>query len=102
MPSSRRAASYPAKTENVDDVGFTQAIIEFAHKRWSTSPSKTLLAGYSNGGHLCYRIALELGSTLISGVAVHCANLPTAENSDCVPLEGDAVPICIINGTAGG
>lgn len=97
---SRKAVNYPAKVENIDDVAFTKAIIELAHQKWSTSLTKTLIAGYSNGGHMCYRLALELGSDVISGVAIHCANLPTFDNSDCVPIESDAIPICIINGTA--
>ncbi|KAH9824033.1 Alpha/Beta hydrolase protein [Melampsora americana] len=97
---SRRAVNYPAKVENINDIAFTKAIIDFAHKRWSTSLAKTLIAGYSNGGHMCYRLALELGSSLISGVAIHCANLPTSDNSDCIPIQSDAIPICIINGTA--
>ncbi|KAA1106019.1 hypothetical protein PGT21_026788 [Puccinia graminis f. sp. tritici] len=97
---SRKAASYPAKLENIDDVGFTKSIIQYSSKKWSTCPRRTLIAGYSNGGHMCYRLALELGSAYIAGVAIHCANLPTEDNSDCATLIGDAVPICIVNGTA--
>jgi polyhydroxybutyrate depolymerase len=87
--------------ENIDDVGFTTSIIQHSAKNWSTCPERTLIAGYSNGGHMCYRLALELGSRYIAGVAVHCANLPTDDNSDCSTLLNDAVPICIVNGTAG-
>ncbi|EFP74598.1 uncharacterized protein PGTG_00554 [Puccinia graminis f. sp. tritici CRL 75-36-700-3] len=97
---SRKAAAYPAKMENIDDVGFTTSIIQYSAKNWSTCPQRTLIAGYSNGGHMCYRLALELGSRYIAGVAVHCANLPTEDNSDCATLLNDAVPICIVNGTA--
>ncbi|POW00206.1 hypothetical protein PSHT_13166 [Puccinia striiformis] len=97
---SRKAASYPAKMENIDDVGFTKSIIQYSSKMWSTCPQRTLIAGYSNGGHMCYRLALELGSRYIAGVAIHCANLPTEDNSDCATRIGDAVPICIVNGTA--
>jgi hypothetical protein len=50
---------------------------------------------------MCYRLTLELGSRYICGVAIHCANLPTEDNSDCATLHDDAVPICIVNGTAG-
>ncbi|KAI9604530.1 hypothetical protein KEM48_000647 [Puccinia striiformis f. sp. tritici PST-130] len=97
---SRKAATYPAKQENIDDVGFTKSIIQYSHQNFSSCPRRTLLAGYSNGGHMCYRLVLELGSRYIAGVAIHCANLPTKENSDCATLLGDAVPICIVNGTA--
>ncbi|WAQ81121.1 hypothetical protein PtA15_1A460 [Puccinia triticina] len=97
---SRKAAAYPAKLENIDDVGFTKSIIQYSSENWSTCPQRTLVAGYSNGGHMCYRLALELGSSYIAGVAIHCANLPTDDNSDCATLLGDAVPICIVNGTA--
>ncbi|PLW08882.1 hypothetical protein PCANC_23831 [Puccinia coronata f. sp. avenae] len=97
---SRKAAAYPAKLENIDDVGFTKSIIQYSSKTWSSSPQRTLIAGYSNGGHMCYRLTLELGSRYICGVAIHCANLPTEDNSDCATLHDDAVPICIVNGTA--
>lgn len=97
---SRKAASYPAKLENIDDVSFTKSIIQYASKTWLTSPQRTLIVGYSNGGHLCYRLALELGSRYIAGVGIHCANLPSEDNSECTPLPGDAVPICVVNGTS--
>ncbi|KAI8452193.1 Alpha/Beta hydrolase protein [Phakopsora pachyrhizi] len=97
---SRKAVSYPAKVENVDDIEFTKLIIEYASTNWHTSPQKTLIAGYSNGGHLCYRLILELGSEYIAGAAIHCANLPTDDNSDCKPIPLDSVPVVIFNGTA--
>ncbi|MBW0528247.1 hypothetical protein O181_067962 [Austropuccinia psidii MF-1] len=97
---SRKAVTYPAKLEQIDDVGFTKAIIEYSAKRWSTFINRTFIIGYSNGGHLCYRLAFELGSSYIAGVAIHCANLPTDDNSDCTPLACDPIPICIVNGTA--
>lgn len=97
---SRLAAPYPAKLENIDDVGFTKSIIQFAAKAWQTSPKRTLIVGYSNGGHMCYRLALELGSSFIAAVGIHCANLPSEDNFDCTPIPGDATPICIINGTS--
>ncbi|KAI8458847.1 hypothetical protein BY996DRAFT_6822017 [Phakopsora pachyrhizi] len=75
-------------------------IIEYASNQWNTSPQRTLVAGYSNGGHFCYRLILELGSEYIAGAAIHCANLPTDENSDCKPIPLDSIPVVIFNGTA--
>ncbi|CAH7675621.1 hypothetical protein PPACK8108_LOCUS10653 [Phakopsora pachyrhizi] len=92
---SRKAVSYPAKTEDIDDIGFTKMIIEYASNQWNTSPQRTLVAGYSNGGHFCYRLILELGSEYIAGAAIHCANLPTDENSDCKPIPLDSIPVVI-------
>ncbi|POW06340.1 hypothetical protein PSHT_10403 [Puccinia striiformis] len=69
--------------ENIDHIGFTKSIIQYFSKNWLTCPQRTLIAGYSHGGHMCYCLALELGSRYIAEVAIHCATLRTEDNSDC-------------------
>ncbi|KNE93471.1 hypothetical protein PSTG_13105 [Puccinia striiformis f. sp. tritici PST-78] len=69
--------------ENIDHIGFTKSIIQYFSKNWLTCPQRTLIAGYSHGGHMCYCLALELGSRYIAEVAIHCPTLRTEDNSDC-------------------
>jgi polyhydroxybutyrate depolymerase len=55
-------------------------------------------AGWSNGGQLGYRFALERAN-LFAGVAAISASLPVPTNLACTP-SGAAMPMMIINGTA--
>ncbi|KAI7956429.1 hypothetical protein MJO28_003524 [Puccinia striiformis f. sp. tritici] len=80
--SSRKATSYLAKMENIDHIGFTKSIIQYFSKNWLTCPQRTLIAGYSHGGHMCYCLALELSSRYIAEVAIHFPTLRTEDNFD--------------------
>ena len=51
----------------------------------------------SNGGHFCYKLALE-APNWIDGIAAISANLPIDANLDC-RKKGQFVPVLIINGT---
>ena len=53
--------------------------------------------GYSNGGHMAFRLALE-APELLAGVAAVAANLPAPENMDC-HASGRPIPVLMINGT---
>jgi polyhydroxybutyrate depolymerase len=93
----RRRAPYAAKRLRIDDVGFVRALIDHFHASHRIDRSRVYVVGYSNGGHLGYRLALE-APDLVRAVAVIGANLPTDENSDCVPINGET-PVLIINGS---
>lgn len=93
----RRSADYPARTQNIDDKGLIAALIQRFASQYDTDPQRAFLAGYSNGGHLGLRIALEQPH-LLAGVAAIAANLPTDDNLDCTP-SGQAVPVLFMNGT---
>ncbi|MBD9482238.1 dienelactone hydrolase family protein [Pseudomonas sp. PDM14] len=93
----RRSADYPARAQNIDDKGLIAALIQrFAHQH-GADPQRAFLTGYSNGGQLGLRIALE-NPTLLAGVAAFAANLPTDDNLACTP-SGQAVPVLLMNGT---
>lgn len=83
-----------AKKENVDDVAFINAIIG----KYNVAPEKVFLFGYSAGGMMAYRIAMEQPHS-VAAIATICASLPTPETNLCsIP---DTLPrIMIINGTA--
>lgn len=92
---ARRKGNWPAKTLGVDDVGFLRDLVQHVHEEHGRGP--VFAAGYSNGGHMCFRLALE-APDLVDGVAVFGANMPTDDN--CVsPPATRPVPAMFVNGT---
>ena len=95
----RRAADYSARTLNIDDVGFMRAIVAQLVTQQHANPGEVYALGYSNGGHMALRLALETPD-LVRGVIVIAANLPTVENLECPLAELPARSIVLIEGTA--
>lgn len=93
----RRAADYPARAQNIDDKGLIAALIQRFASDHDADARRAFLTGYSNGGQLGLRIALEQPQ-LLAGVAAFAANLPTDANLDCSP-SGHPVPVLLMNGT---
>lgn len=93
----RRTADYPARTQNIDDIGLIAALIQRFASEHNADARRSFLTGYSNGGHLGLRIALEQPQ-LLAGIAAFAANLPTDDNLDC-KASGQAVPVLLMNGT---
>jgi len=94
----RAGASYRANLENIDDVGFLQALAGQLAREHGADLSRVYVAGISNGGHMAYRMGLEAPDS-IAGIAAIAANLPVADNLDCVPT-AQPVATLVINGTA--
>jgi len=95
----RKAASYAARKENIDDVGFALAIIEKMHARYQIEPARVFAVGYSSGAQMAIRLALEAPQRL-AGIAVIAAGVPTPDNLDCKPNDGPwPVPAIVIDGT---
>ncbi|MET1077245.1 MAG: PHB depolymerase family esterase [Pseudomonas sp.] len=93
----RRLADYPARAQNIDDKGLIAALIQRFAEQQGADPRRAFLAGYSNGGQLGLRIALEQ-PTLLAGIAAVSANLPSDDNLAC-HVVGQAVPVLFMNGT---
>lgn len=93
----RRTADYPARAQNIDDKGLIAALIQHLSSEHNVDARRVFLTGYSNGGHLGLRIALEQPQ-LLAGVAAFAANLPSDDNLDCQPVAG-GVPLLLLNGT---
>lgn len=87
-----------ATRRNVDDVGFTRALIAWFASRHGIDRSRVFVAGFSNGGQMCFRLALEMADE-IAGFAAMAANRPAPSDSKCPP-EHIAVPMMLLNGTA--
>lgn len=94
----RKTASYPARTMNIDDKSFISQIIDKFNKEYKIDPKRVFATGYSNGGHLAFRLAMEMPNR-ITAIAAIAASLPTPSNNDCQESK-KFVPTMIINGTA--
>lgn len=93
----RKSAEYKANTENIDDVAFVAAMVEFFSIDREISSGQVFIAGHSNGGHMAYRLALETPE-MLGAVAVIGANLPVDENLNC-QKSGKPVSVAVFNGT---
>ncbi len=93
----RKDAKYPARTQNIDDVGFVRAIINRFRKSNDIDPRRIFAMGYSNGGHMTYRLISELPGQ-IKAIASVAANFPAPGNNVCPPIRGP-IPTLTITGT---
>jgi len=93
----REAGSDPARTMNIDDLGFIEALLNRFQREHAVNPKRVFAMGLSLGGHMSFRLALERPD-LVSAIAAAGANLPTPDNNVC-HASGAAVPALLINGT---
>jgi polyhydroxybutyrate depolymerase len=82
----RAAAGYSARLRNVDDVGFLGSLITHLHYSHGIDLNKVFAVGFSNGGQMVYRLAME-SPEWFRGLAVIGAGMPTEDNLDCIPEE---------------
>jgi polyhydroxybutyrate depolymerase len=75
----RVAASYSARTLDIDDVGFMHAIVDALALSHGIDRRRVFAFGYSNGGHMAMRLAAE-APDLVAGIIVSNANVPTSDN----------------------
>ncbi len=94
----RAAAPYSANKKNIDDIAFLSAMIDFFVAEQHANPDRVYVTGFSNGGQLAYRVALELPER-VAAVAPVAASLPDDANFDC-KKSGKPVAIMVLNGTA--
>lgn len=92
----RRKGGYAAKTLQIDDVGFLRALIGLLQS--AHGEGEVFGVGFSNGGQMCLRMALDAPGSL-DAVVLIAASMPTADNSESPPLDRP-LPVMIINGTA--
>jgi pimeloyl-ACP methyl ester carboxylesterase len=78
----RKGPTFPAKVENIDDVGLIEALIARLQNENGIDPARVYLFGYSNGGHMGFRMAQERPDE-IAAIAAVGANSPVAEASSC-------------------
>ena len=93
----RSNVPFPAKKENIDDVGFIQSLVDKFKKDYAVDPGKVYVFGFSNGGQMALRLAMEKPS-LIAAVSAIGANLPTLATCSC-KLEGQTSRVMLVTGT---
>ncbi|MCZ8156779.1 MAG: prolyl oligopeptidase family serine peptidase [Leptospira sp.] len=94
----RKSFSAETSKRDLDDVEFFERMIEFFSKEYAVNLARLYVAGFSNGGHMTFRLSQERPD-LFRGFAVISANLPIDENNDCANAK-KPVSILLINGTA--
>lgn len=92
----RVASHNAARRQGIDDVGFIKAVIGNLQDRYGAARPVYVL-GYSTGGLMVYRLALEAPETFTAAAAIS-ANLSTEHESDC-EASRRPVSIAILNGT---
>jgi polyhydroxybutyrate depolymerase len=93
----RKDATFPAKRENIDDMSFIRALIARVTVEQAIDEKRVYVFGYSNGGHMAFRLAIEAPDEIAAVVAV-AASLPTPDASSC-PRQGPTSRVMLINGT---
>ena len=78
----RASADYYANKINLNENLFFQSMIDYMVENYNANRSKVFAAGYSNGGHMAYKLAYEMPDEF-KAVASIAANLPVDSNSDC-------------------
>jgi polyhydroxybutyrate depolymerase len=93
----RVQATYSARTQHIDDVGFVRALIDRHVEERKIDRGRVYATGFSNGGHMCYRLAME-APELVRAIGPVAASFPAQDNCDCRQSH-KPVNVCIINGT---
>lgn len=90
------AANDRAHRENIDDVGFVSALIDFMITDYNADPQRIYVTGISNGAIMAYRLACELAHK-ITAIAPVDGNIPGFLYPVCSPAE--PVSVLAINNT---
>jgi polyhydroxybutyrate depolymerase len=95
----RRRAPSSANRLEIDDPGFVRALLRRLEETHGAGRvgGGVLAFGFSGGGHLAFRLALETPELVDAVVAVG-AGLPDPSDSDCKP-SGQPVAVSLIDGT---
>lgn len=93
----RKASPAVANKENINDVGFFGAMINYFVEKFSANRQNVFVVGTSGGGHMVYKLAMESPENFSAFTSI-IANVPDTDNLDCAP-KNVAVSMMIINGT---
>lgn len=93
----RARAPYQAALEGVDDVAFLRAVAKRGAGIAGGRPSAVFVVGYSNGGHLVFRLAAEAPDAY-DGFAAVGAHLPVEDEFGCAEPRAP-VSMFLVSGT---
>lgn len=86
-------------TSNVNDLGFTAALIDSLSAAYSINQDRIYSTGMSNGGFMSYHLACEM-SERIAAIASVTGTMNVNQPATCSP--GHPMPVMEIHGTADG
>ncbi|GIM95375.1 alpha/beta hydrolase family esterase [Paractinoplanes toevensis] len=95
---ARRASAFPARRDDIDDVGFTRAVIDQLVRTHRIDPARVFVIGYSNGGQMAMRLAHEVPE-LIAGATMIAATMPAPDNFLLAGAPPAPMPMLLIHGT---
>ncbi|MEP6796462.1 MAG: PHB depolymerase family esterase, partial [Saprospiraceae bacterium] len=84
-------------SSNVDDVGFTAALIDSLSAQYDINQDRIYSTGMSNGGFFTYKLACEL-SDRIAAIASVTGTMNTGQTTTCHPQH--PMPVMEIHGTS--
>lgn len=93
----RGDASYSANTRDIADPEFFSAMIDYFAEHYGARTDRVFATGFSNGGHMVYRLALEMPQKF-TAIAAVAASLPDQPGMDCTG-SGKPISVAIFNGT---
>jgi len=70
-------------SDSINDVGFTNILIDYFVQRYNADAKKVLITGFYNGGDMCWRLGCEAHER-IAAIAPFIASVTTAQKS-CTP-----------------
>jgi polyhydroxybutyrate depolymerase len=94
----RGGSPFSSKRLKIDDSGFIKTLLNHEVTAHALDSKRVFAAGWSNGGQLAYRLALEHPEDF-AGVAAISASVPVKENLDCGQVD-KPIPVMTVNGTA--
>ncbi|MFF2369698.1 alpha/beta hydrolase family esterase [Agromyces sp. NPDC058110] len=78
----RTSTPYPARLDDIDDLAFTEAMIDATEADYGIDRSRVFATGLSNGGHFSMRLGVERPD-LVKGFAAFAAAYPEPSNFSC-------------------
>lgn len=82
--------------DGVDDVAFTNALLDYLETEYNIDTGRVYVTGISNGGFMAQRLLCEESDRFAAGV-IFAANMSTYLTENCAPTE--PVSIMYISGT---
>lgn len=95
----RNQSNTSAHTRHVDDVAFSLAMVGQLESEYGVDPKRIVALGFSNGGYMALRLALETPELIAGAIAIG-ANMPVADNQGCTVSDAAQPNIALIEGTA--
>lgn len=93
---SGNETDYRAHEENIDDVGFISALIDYQIKNLNIDPKRVYVTGMSNGAMMSLRLGCELAGK-ITAIAPVAGSIPQNLLAKCLP--SGTVSVLLMNGT---